>query len=99
MNVLILHNRYRGGGGEDRSAREIAALLDEHGHTVEVLERSSETLTGGVGYARAGAAMLRGGLDPGEVTQAVRRLGAELVHAHNIHPLWGARALDRKSVV
>ena len=30
---------------------------------------------------------------PGEVERAVRRTGAEVVHAHNIHPLWGARAL------
>jgi glycosyltransferase involved in cell wall biosynthesis len=94
VNVLILHNRYRGGGGEDRSAREIAALLEDRGHTAELLERTSETLTGPRGYARAGAAMLRGGIEPEEVTRAVRRIGADVVHAHNIHPLWGARALE-----
>jgi glycosyltransferase involved in cell wall biosynthesis len=94
VNVLILHNRYRGGGGEDRSARDIATLLRERGHVAEVLERSSETLTGPGGYARAGAAMLRGGVDPDEVTRAARDIGADVVHAHNVHPLWGVRALE-----
>ena len=89
MNVLILHNRYRGPGGEERSVAEIAALLRARGHAVEVLERASE----GLGRGRAGAAMVAGGLEPGEVADAVRRMGADVVHAHNVHPLFGSRAL------
>ena len=93
MNVLLLHNRYRGPGGEERSVAEIATLLRDQGHGVEVLERSSDDLVGVVGHARAAAGMLAGGLRPGEVEEAVRRSGADIVHAHNIHPLWGSRAL------
>jgi glycosyltransferase involved in cell wall biosynthesis len=93
VNVLILHNRYRAPGGEERSVAETAALLAERGHGVEVLERSSAALQGARGRGRAGAAMVAGGLDPGEVEEAVRRTGADVVHAHNIHPLWGSRAL------
>ncbi|MGH2855590.1 MAG: glycosyltransferase family 4 protein, partial [Solirubrobacteraceae bacterium] len=36
---------------------------------------------------------LRGGLDPREVADAVRRGGARVLHAHNIHPTLGWRAL------
>ena len=93
MNVLIVHNRYRTPGGEERSVAEIAALLRERGHAVEVLERSSAALGGLRGRAKAGAAMIAGGLGPDEVEQAVRRTRADVVHAHNVHPLWGARAL------
>jgi glycosyltransferase involved in cell wall biosynthesis len=93
VNVLILHNRYRSAGGEERSVAEIAALLGDRGHEVEVLERSSAALDGVRGRARAGAAMVAGGLDPEEVEEAVRRTAADVVHAHNIHPLWGSRAL------
>jgi glycosyltransferase involved in cell wall biosynthesis len=93
VNVLILHNRYRAPGGEERSIAEITALLTERGHAVEVLERSSAALEGPRGRARAGAAMIAGGLDPGEVAEAVRRTKADVVHAHNIHPMWGSRAL------
>jgi glycosyltransferase involved in cell wall biosynthesis len=42
---------------------------------------------------RAAAGLLRGGLDPREVADAVRGGGARVVHAHNIHPTFGWRAL------
>src|SRR4051794_25029504 len=37
--------------------------------------------------------MLAGGLDPGEVGAAVRRTGARVLHAHNVNPSLGWRAL------
>jgi len=87
--ILLLHNRYRTTGGEERAVAEIAALLSRRGHAVEVLERSSDE----IGRGRAAVGLLGGGLDPDAVGQAVRRLGAEVVHAHNIHPTLGWRAL------
>jgi glycosyltransferase involved in cell wall biosynthesis len=93
MNVLFLHNRYREPGGEERSVGAIAALLEARGHEVAVLERSSTALAGARGRLRAGGGLLAGGLDPGEVADAVRRHGAAVVHAHNLNPLFGARAL------
>ena len=90
MRVLLVHNRYRALGGEERAVGEIARLLEKHGHEVEVLERSSRD----AGSLRAAAGLLGGGLDPGEVTRAVRRLGADVVHVHNVHPLFGWRALE-----
>jgi glycosyltransferase involved in cell wall biosynthesis len=92
--VLVLHNRYRSPGGEERAAAELAGLLRERGHEVRLLERSSGSLTGLSGRLRAGAAMMRGGVDPGEVAGAVRAIGADVVHAHNTTPLLGPRALE-----
>jgi glycosyltransferase involved in cell wall biosynthesis len=89
MRVLLLHNRYRAEGGEERAVDEIDTLLRARGHEVERLERSSA----GLPQARAAAGLLRGGLDPDEVGAAVRRMRADVVHAHNIHPLFGWRAL------
>jgi len=94
MVILLLHNRYRQRGGEERSVAEQAALLREHGHRVEVLERSSAALDGPGGRARAARALLRGGEGEQEVGALVRRLGVEVVHAHNLHPLFGFRALQ-----
>ncbi len=89
MRILFLHNRYRLEGGEERSLAEIASLLERRGHTVEILERSS------AGLSRTGAAraLMAGGEDPAEVERLVRRMGAEVVHAHNLHPRFGWRAL------
>jgi len=89
MRVLLLHNRYRAPGGEERAVADIADLLARRDHQVEVLERSSQS----AGRARAGAGMLAGGLEPDAVAAAVRRTRAEVVHIHNIHPLFGWRAL------
>jgi glycosyltransferase involved in cell wall biosynthesis len=89
MRVLLVHNRYRWPGGEERAVAEIAALLERRGDTVQVLERSSP----GAGAVRAAAGLLRGGLEPDEVARAVRHLRADVVHVHNIHPLFGWRAL------
>ena len=89
VNVLILHNRYREAGGEERSVAAIARLLRGRGHAVAVLEQDSAT----AGRTQAARALLAGGLEPGAVERAVRTHRADVVHAHNIHPLFGARAL------
>jgi glycosyltransferase involved in cell wall biosynthesis len=87
--ILILHNRYRAAGGEERAVADLAGLLARRGHEVEVLERSSQ----GLGRSRAAAGLLAGGLDPGEIARFVRRRGVRVVHAHNLHPSLGWRAL------
>jgi len=89
MRVLMLHNRYRSEGGEERAVRDIAELLRARGHAVEVLERSST----GLGRAGAAKSMIAGGPNPEHVADAVRRHRADVVHAHNLHPRFGWRAL------
>jgi glycosyltransferase involved in cell wall biosynthesis len=89
MRVLLLHNRYRAEGGEERAVANIVAMLERRGHTVELLARSSVE----VSKAAAARALLAGGADPEQVSEAVRRVRAEVVHAHNLHPLFGWRAL------
>jgi glycosyltransferase involved in cell wall biosynthesis len=91
--VLVLHNRYRARGGEERAAEELTGLLRERGHEVRLLQRDSAGLSGGRGKLRAGTSMLRGGSEPDEVADAVRELDADLVHVHNTVPLLGARSL------
>lgn len=59
------------------------------GEDAELLARDSASL----GAGRAAAGLLAGGLDPGEVARMVRRTGARIVHAHNLHPTLGWRAL------
>ncbi len=89
MRVLMLHNRYRARGGEERAVIAITALLRRRGHHVELLERDSSS----VGAGRAARAMLRGGVSEVEVEEAVARFRPDVVHAHNLHPLFGWRAL------
>ncbi len=88
--ILFLHHRYRTTGGEERVVEDLMWLVREHlGEDAELLARDSAAL----GRRRATAGLLAGGLDPGEVAAAVRRTGARVVHAHNLHPTLGWRAL------
>jgi len=88
--VLFLHNRYRRTGGEERAVADLLWLVREHlGEDAELLERDSALL----GRTRAAAGVLRGGLRPDEVAHAVRRTRARIVHAHNLTPALGWRAL------
>jgi glycosyltransferase involved in cell wall biosynthesis len=89
MRVLVLHNRYRAEGGEERAVADSIDLLRRHGHEVEPLERSSTE----IGGARAARALIRGGEDPDEVRARVEAFRPDVVHAHNIHPRFGWRAL------
>lgn len=88
--ILFLHNRYRTTGGEERAVDDLLWLVREHlGEDAELLDRDSAML----GRSRAAVAMLRGGLQPDDVAKAVRLTGARVVHAHNVNPAFGWRAL------
>ncbi len=88
--VLFLHNRYRTTGGEERVVEDLLALVRQQlGEPAELIARDSATL----GSARAAIGLLRGGLEPELVGAEVRRSGARVLHAHNLQPAFGWRAL------
>src|SRR5690349_10653652 len=88
--ILLLHHRYRHAGGEERAVDDLQWLIREHlGEDVEVLSRDSRE----IGARDAALGLVRGGLRPQEVADAVRRTGARVVHAHNVQPTFGWRAL------
>ncbi len=88
--VLFLHNRYRTTGGEERTVEDLMWLVREYlREPAELLARDSAD----IGRARAAAGLLRGGLDAQDVQRAVQLGGARVVHAHNLQPSLGWRAL------
>ena len=87
--VLVVHNRYRIEGGEERSVELQLRALRRAGVTHRLLERRS----GEVGRARAAVSLLRGGDHPAGLGDAARELGADVVHVHNMQPLVGPRGL------
>jgi glycosyltransferase involved in cell wall biosynthesis len=88
--VLVVHNRYRRHGGEERAVALQLAALEREGIEHAALIRDSAS----VGSARAARAMLRGGEHEHEVAEAIRSLGADVVHVHNMNPLFGPRSLQ-----
>jgi glycosyltransferase involved in cell wall biosynthesis len=87
--VLVLHNRYRVHGGEERAVDlHLAALVAARVKHRALMRDSAEA-----GRVGAATGMLRGGSDPDEIARAARELGATVVHAHNLQPLLGPRTL------
>ena len=93
MRVLVVHNRYRIQGGEERSVELQLEALRHAGVTHALLERRSADLS----RAQAALALLRGGRDEGDVEAATRELNADVVHVHNMLPLPGPRGLSGRS--
>jgi glycosyltransferase involved in cell wall biosynthesis len=88
--ILFLHHRYRTTGGEERVVADLRWLAETHlGARTALLERDSSTLSA----PAAAAGLLGGGLRPQAVADAVRSTGARVVHAHNLNPTFGWRAL------
>lgn len=92
--VLFAHNRYRTVGGEERVVDDLLAVVRERlGEDAELLARDSSAL----GRSRAALGLLRGGLQARQVADAVRASGARVLHAHNLQPTLGWRALAAAS--
>jgi glycosyltransferase involved in cell wall biosynthesis len=90
MRILLVHNRYRIEGGEERSVELQAAALQNADIRHAVLERSSAALS----RPSAAFALLRGGREEKDVNAAARLLDADVVHVHNMLPQFGPRALE-----
>ncbi|WP_053225823.1 glycosyltransferase [Solirubrobacter soli] len=89
--IALLHHRYRHAGGEERAVEDLRWLITTHlGEDVTTLERESDQ----VGARQAARGLLTGGTRPQDVAEAVKRTGARVVHAHNVHPTFGANALQ-----
>lgn len=86
MNVLVVHNRYREAGGEDRVVELERGLLARHGHTVVPYILDNQTIEGMNPVALAGRTVWNHTAYR-EVRQLIRRERIDLVHAHNTLPL------------
>jgi glycosyltransferase involved in cell wall biosynthesis len=88
--ILFLHHRYRAPGGEERAVAELARVVREHlDEPADLLQRDSARISA----RTAAAGLVGGGLRSADVGVAVRGSGARIVHAHNLHPTLGWRAL------
>jgi len=87
--VLVVHNRYRLEGGEERSVElHLRALREARVEHALLERRSAEASRPG-----AAGALLRGGSRSTDVAAAVRLLDANVAHFHNLLPLVGPRGL------
>lgn len=85
MNVLVVHNRYREAGGEDRVVELETALLQQRGHTVIPYVADNHHIGNG-GLALAVNTIWNPRTYRG-VRELLARESVDVVHVHNTFPL------------
>jgi glycosyltransferase involved in cell wall biosynthesis len=86
MNILVVHNRYRESGGEDRVVELESALLAQRGHAVIPYFLDNAAIDGMHPLMLAGRTMWNHGAYR-SVRQLIRRERIDVVHVHNTLPL------------
>ncbi|MBD2494031.1 glycosyltransferase family 4 protein [Nostoc sp. FACHB-280] len=94
MKLLILHNRYRLTGGEDKVVQIEKNLLEANGHDVILLEENNLNIVNVWDtLAAAGGAIYS--LPSKQLVQAeIIRFSPDIVHVHNFFPLLSPAVYD-----
>jgi glycosyltransferase involved in cell wall biosynthesis len=87
MRILVAHNRYQTGGGEDAVVRDEIELLRSHGHSVELLEQDNDAIQGLCGKMIAAASAFYSARSRRRMNHAIRDFRPEIVHVHNWFPM------------
>ena len=86
MKVLIAHNAYQLGGGEDVVVEAEGELLRGHGHQVEVYRRHNDELKS-MPRALAAASAIWSRRSATEIARRCDVLRPDVIHVHNTFPL------------
>lgn len=86
MNILVVHNRYREPGGEDRVVENECALLSRHGHHVVRYTADNHTIDQINPIALAGMTLWNRH-SYNDIRALIVRDGIDVMHVHNTLPL------------
>ena len=87
MRILVAHNRYQFGGGEDAVVRDEVELLRRHGHVVELLEQDNDVIHGLRGKLIASASVFYSASSRRRIERVIRDFKPEIMHIHNWFPM------------
>ncbi len=95
MKLLQIYNQYRSlCGGEETVVHRTAALVEKHGGRTTLIMRSSRGLENSLtGKFRAACSGIYNADAYREITEAIRRDRPDVVHAHNLYPLFSPSVL------
>ena len=83
MKILLIHCHYRLPGGEDAVFAAERALLEQHGHTVVVYERSNEEAAHGAAKALLPFRAVWNRRAARDVRNIMEQQHIDAVHIHN----------------
>lgn len=88
MRILILHNRYQIGGGEDVTMQTEKALLESQGHLVTLVEATNNEIVGFADKVQAAFSCIYSLPSYRNMLSAIEQLQPDIVHVHNFFPLF-----------
>ncbi|MBU7583272.1 MAG: glycosyltransferase family 4 protein [Nostoc sp. TH1S01] len=94
MKLLILHNRYRLTGGEDKVVQAEKSLLETNGHNVILLEENNLSIVNIWDTLAAAGGAIYSLASKHRVQEEIMRFSPEIVHVHNFFPLLSPAVYD-----
>jgi glycosyltransferase involved in cell wall biosynthesis len=86
MKILVAHNRYQVGGGEDTVVRDECKMLRQRGHCVELLEENNDSIQGLRGALATAASIAYSARSRKRMKRAIDEFGPRIIHIHNWFP-------------
>jgi glycosyltransferase involved in cell wall biosynthesis len=88
MVILLIHNHYKKSGGEDVVVESERKLLEEHGHTVDLLEADNAEIAGFTGKMKTAVGTVYSPAAKARVAARIAAFRPDVVHVHNFFPLF-----------
>jgi hypothetical protein len=86
MKILLLHNYYQQSGGEDIVVQQEKALLEAHGHTVNLLTADNSRITGIKSQAAVALGSIYSRRSRAQLEKKIIGSRPDIVHVHNFFP-------------
>jgi glycosyltransferase involved in cell wall biosynthesis len=86
MNILLLHNYYQQPGGEDLVVLQEKALLQAHGHTVDLLAADNSSIAGIKSRAAVALSSIYSRRSRVQLEKKIVASRPDIVHVHNFFP-------------
>jgi glycosyltransferase involved in cell wall biosynthesis len=87
VRILVAHNRYQLGGGEDAVVRDEVELLRHSGHCVELLEQDNDVIHGVRGKLIASMSVFYSVRSRERMKHVVHDFQPDIFHVHNWFPM------------
>ncbi len=86
MKILLLHNYYQQPGGEDAVVQQEKALLEAHGHSVDLLTADNSRIIGIKSQAGVALSSIYSRRSRVQVEERITDSKPDIVHVHNFFP-------------
>lgn len=89
MKILFIHNSYsdKTPSGEEHASRELASLLEEHGHEVRWFKRSSDEIRSGLGPLKSFFTGIYNPSSARKLAKVLDEYKPDVVQVQNLYPL------------